>query len=679
MPLLPQQAKPRINRAGLWLVAVVLSCSAGPEPAPSSASPAVQAPSSATASHRGRGNQPPVRPTQPEIDQAIKAMQRARLENDPSLFDQIEQDLEGLLERYPEDAMVLCTIGELAIERASFERDHMRSPKRQLAEAERWFEAALERDPLAIQALNGLATCHEFNRKNKAAVEVDERILAIDPDDLQARLHRGRMLIRLERHDEAIADLEQARTIWHERDASASFQGGPTRRPHHNHLVSIHEQLGRAYMGLGQPERAESILLEAAELVEGQHEEVLASHIVACPYVALGQLYASEGQRDQQAQVLMRAADIEPHKPLLQTDAATACFVAGDLANALTYIDLSLALSRERIPRDLRSDIKDNLLREVSMDAQGCFEAALSAFEGHDFSGAYLLLQQARAQRSEPQQDLLLAYLLLLEGRYVPAESFTAMAARGAAMRPDAATVRAHIAIGEKDYESAERELAVSLPAARRIMAKEGSDLAGYQRVFVSMTLLADAWRLANQSRHSQALARFDEVLTYAPDDVFALLGKANAHNALGEHQLATTQLERLLRIDPDNQYALAELGLVLLNQGDETQAQAQFERALAAQPETYTCPHEGLGLVYLRQGKTDEAKASFEKAIDINPDIEFEKYNGLARIHMDRGEHERARALLEKSLENHPWNNPAKQMLAELDQAESPGAAELQ
>ena len=240
------------------------------------------------------------------------------------------------------------------------------------------------------------------------------------------------------------------------------------------------------------------------------------------------------------------------------------------------------------------------------------------------------------------------------------------------------ACARGHLALGRKDYDAAARwleaELAGAGPLLKAFDQPSAYDPEGYIWLVARLSWTGMGWWATNQARHEEAAGWYDRVLKQKPSDVFALLGRANSHNALGELDAAQALLERALRVDPDNQYALAELALVKLNRGDDAAAEETFQAALAVEAETYTCPYEGLGLVYLRQGRVGDARAAFERAIDINPDIEYRKFNELARIYIADGRLVEARRLLEKSIENHPYDGEAGELLKTLEAVEAGG-----
>ncbi len=289
-------------------------------------------------------------------------------------------------------------------------------------------------------------------------------------------------------------------------------------------------------------------------------------------------------------------------------------------------------------------------------------EAAAQALRGGDYLQARLLVAEAMAQQPSDQLRVVRALALVAQQSFDEAFAGVAEVLEHSPDDPGAAVALAHLAL-------ARREHGLALELLEPVVAGMGATLppSAYGQLIREMALLGMGWACANQARHADAVGWFDQVLAHNPDHILALLGRGNALSGLRQLDAAEASFRRALALEPGNPYAMAELGLIHYNRGQDEQARASFEAALVVDPVRYTCPHEGLGLVYLRQGHTEQARAAFEQAIRINPDIEYKKYNGLARIFMDEGRLDEARALLEKSVQNYPYDDEARQLLAEL------------
>ena len=335
----------------------------------------------------------------------------------------------------------------------------------------------------------------------------------------------------------------------------------------------------------------------------------LTGSALACSYHALGALYSRRGQLKKSAEVIKRGAKLESDQPEVQYRAAVASFLAYDFVSAGEFIEGAMRQSPQR-------------------------------------QGRYYNLK---------------GFLLLLEQKYDTAEVIFRQAV---SVNKDDLAVRVgmgHLAIVKKKYPEAERMFKAYLETNPKYVPSRGF------RVETKMALLGMGWMLSNQNKYPSAIEYFDKILVRDPSDLFSLLGKGNAYNALGQFEKAEVSFKRVLELDPENQYGLAEMGLVKLNKGDAAGAERLFKRAMAKGDEKYTCPYEGLGLVYLKQGKQREAKEHFERAIQINPGIEFKKYNELAKIYIKQGNTAKAMSLLQKSIQNYPYDPEAKLLLARI------------
>ena len=583
----------------------------------------------------------------------LRTLLDAGRRGDEAAFEQAEALVDGLLESDPDDARVPAMKGWLLVERAHAAIDAMRAGDTFAPGADTWLEKAVAMDRELASAWRDLATWYELNDRPADALRCDQELLALNPADYGTRAHLGKTLSALGQPEDAETQLRLALEEWERQHG-----GGPVGDVQLLAKLGIYEQLGLVLMRLGRDAEAETVLLEAVAVVDETDDLEGPDEIIACPFVALGALYKKTGQDARGAGVLRRAADLEPYKATLQVDAALASQLAGDLAEAKTYIERAAKISTTPHVQQLREEIARG---ELSADTT--LGGAVRAFERYDFGLAAQLVDGALGKAPDHgPSHVVRALLHTLDVDYAAAKASLERAdnAEGAAV------VRGHLALGDKDYAGAASAFdAAREPDFERI---EGQDPSGYSWLVARMLWTGQAWALANQARHTEALPWFDKVLEQKPGDVFALIGKANSQNALGQLEAAEALLERVLEADPDNPYALAELALVKLNRGDEAAAEATFQKALDVEPETYTCPHEGLGLVYLRQGKVDAAKQSFEKAIEINPSIEYKKFNELARIYMSEGRWDDAARLLEQSIANHPYDDEAKALLAEVE-----------
>lgn len=207
------------------------------------------------------------------------------------------------------------------------------------------------------------------------------------------------------------------------------------------------------------------------------------------------------------------------------------------------------------------------------------------------------------------------------------------------------------------------------------------------------------ATALGRQGRAAEALAQYEALLTYTPQE-------AGVHHEIGRLRLELQQpgeaeaaLRRALALRPDFSSAHAHLGTALHQQGRLDEAIAAFRAALSIDPNDADA-HYNLGLVLVARGAADEAAQAYRAAIAHNPQhVEahvnlgillaaqgqytaaiaeyrqaqaiapnrFEPYFNLAAALAAQGQHEPAAAALQRVLELKPDFTPARQALEAL------------
>jgi len=594
-------------------------------------------------------------------EQVRQAGIQARASSDPSVFETADAALAQLISQQPCNVQALIAQGQLTVDRWRYEAERGQADSKPSPTALQSFEVALACEPNNQGALQGMGWYYEQIGEHDKALDAYRKIAASQPDDHGIQLNLGTALMQNGHFHESITVLEGVADRHRERDEPEA-------------MMVILDKLGRAYIRVGEYEHAEALLQESVEIMESLRQDEGRQEFAACPYVALGQLYRSEGRDEQGAEMFLEAARVEADKPGAQHRAAQYLFWTGDLQQARVYADRAITLDNNPDYAKLLAQIDQAIAAgeqtDATVPAEAVFDAAVRAFDRYAFDEAQAFAERAASAEQNSSHEVMLAMVALMQADYPKAEAAIDRAAHYGRDPAAVAIAQAHLAIARKDYAGAQRLLSSHLGFVSQY-EREGAlemDPAGWSWLLYKLAHLGMGWVHANQGRHSTAAEYFDKVLRLQPSDRFALIGRANAHNAQGELAQAEAMLLRVLEIEPENMYAIAELGLVALNRGDTTAAQERFEHAKDLAPTTYTCPHEGLGMVYLRKGETEKAKTHFEQAIAINPDIEYKKFNGLARIYMDEGRYDEAEGLLRRSMENYPHDSEAKELLAELE-----------
>ncbi len=605
-------------------------------------------------------NGPPPSVDPRPMDNLRRLGEQARHQNNPAYFDQAEAELATMLEADPCNADALIAMGQLTIERWQFQSVRGGQQNQPDPVALAHYDKALECRPDHYAALQGKGWYYEQIGQYEKALDAYRRVSELQPHDQGMHLVLGTALMQTGRFEEAVEHLDIVVAAHRE---SGDRQG----------LMVALDKLGRAHIRLGNHEQAEALLEESVQLMQAMKADG-EQDFAACPFVALGQLYRSEGQDEQGAEMFTQAADVEPNKSGSQFRAAQYLFWLGELDQARIYADRALIIEQRDDYRQLREQIDraaaGGLAPGDQVSAEAAFDAATRAFDRYAFDQAGAFVQQSLAAEPSTPAKVLEAMVALMQARYDAVDTLLSEA-EGLGHDPCSVSIgRGHLLVAQKDYKEAKRSFRTCIGRVAQMDGMKGLEMepAGWPWLQYKLAHLGMAWVNTNEAQHSKAIEYFDKVLRYQPTDRFALIGKGNALNAMGDLDGAEQHLRRVIAIDPDNMYAIAELGLVELNRGEVESAQQSFQRAMELEPQSYTCPHEGLGMVYMRQGQTDKAKEHFEKAISINPDIEYKKYNGLAAIYMEEGRYDEAEALLRKSMENYPHDPEAAELLEKLE-----------
>ncbi|WP_254445282.1 CHAT domain-containing tetratricopeptide repeat protein [Anabaena sp. UHCC 0204] len=137
-------------------------------------------------------------------------------------------------------------------------------------------------------------------------------------------------------------------------------------------------------------------------------------------------------------------------------------------------------------------------------------------------------------------------------------------------------------------------------------------------------------------------------------------LNRGNEQLMTGDFEAALASYDQVLQFKPDDHQAWDNRGAALGNLGRNEEAIASFDKALYFQPDFYqTWYNQGIALRDL--GRYEEAIASFEKALDIQPEYHHAWHNRGAAL-SDLGRYEEAIVSFDKALyfqhdDHYTWN----------------------
>ncbi len=165
----------------------------------------------------------------------------------------------------------------------------------------------------------------------------------------------------------------------------------------------------------------------------------------------------------------------------------------------------------------------------------------------------------------------------------------------------------------------------------------------------------AQGLALAAESRHAEAIERYEEALARQPDDLRVLFALGNTARALGMAKPAETFFRRVLAAEPGRIEALVNLANLLRTTGQFEAAQALLAPALAhdaAAPELWLTQ----GSVYREMGDGSRAAAHYREALARKPDYPAALCN-LADLLADDGKIDEALALYDRAIKREPHN----------------------
>ncbi len=493
-------------------------------------------------------------------------------------FEKVEAELTDILELDDNNAKALLLRGRMyAAQAAQAQRDEdeaAMTPKFEAALAD--IRKSLTQDPNNSEAYLVLGQVLLMQEKTDEAREALENAIAVGPDNIDAYLTLASLAFRQQ-------DLAEAETL---------YQKVLELEPE-----SLQGLAGRAELHVLQAQYAEAIELASKVLELAASSEDSPSREVISAHFTLGRAYFAQADA-------VNAEDPDTAKPLY-AKAQEHLEQAGNMNPGLTGAFYSLGLTHVRQQNFQQAIAQfEIVLQRSPAHLPTLINLAIAYFQEGQYDSAVekaLTVTELEPNNATAYEILGSAYLRLDK---IP-EAQKAMEAL-AALNPDApslATNRAMAYYRDGEYAKAVEE------AQRAIDA-------GQQSAF-AYNILGKSYLGINDFEQAEiALKKAIEL-----DENFtpARLALGDLYVKLQKLDLAEVEVNAILAQNPDSPEAHVLLGLIAMNRQQFENAKVEFEKALAHNNE-YGEAHYQLGVTLKALKRTEEAIASLERAVDLLP-----------------------------------------------------------
>lgn len=355
---------------------------------------------------------------------------------------------------------------------------------------------------------------------------------------------------------------------------------------------------------------------------------------------------------------------IETLNPLLDSphqDAQTLILAGEVFMRSKDYAQAANMLEKAAILEPKRADLKTALGR--SKLASGELDAAVRQME------AAIALDP-----KDPQADVLLALTYLGNKDYDKALTAIALLDKKLPNNPLAANLKGRAFLGKKDLGNARKsfEYALSLDAAFVPAAINLAELDLQDKNFLAAKKRFEVV-LAKDKNNLQAMLALARIslLSGNPQEQGSWLERAIASNPKrieprleladyylkrGEPQKAVVLASEVRELAPDDPLVLGTYAAVQAANGELNNAVATYNRLIQLLPKAATV-HYRLALVQAGMGKMEEARTSLAKALSLKPDFMEAKLQ-LASLEIKAGHYEQALEIAREVQQKNPQSS---------------------
>jgi|GEM_PF-1864224 len=214
------------------------------------------------------------------------------------------------------------------------------------------------------------------------------------------------------------------------------------------------------------------------------------------------------------------------------------------------------------------------------------------------------------------------------------------------------------LAASDPSVQRAAMEIAVTRAARQPALVKDGeldaleyalTALGDGARASASTRLVATGLLAERRGDAVTALARYQEAVGAAPDDVWAHLAVARLERRAGRRVEALAAFEAAAKAAPENLAARNNLGVLYAELGRTDDAVAAFQAAIGIEDNVAT--RTNLATTLAGASRVPEAIEHLKRAVALAPEA-AEPYRRLGQLLTASGEHAEAEVALKRSLE---------------------------
>jgi tetratricopeptide (TPR) repeat protein len=483
------------------------------------------------------------------------------------------------------------------------------------------YRNAIKQDDKFGEARLKLAEAYFATNDVRNALAESVRAADIMPDNVDAQLSAGALLLAARRYPEARARATAAlskeprnaralvllgNSLAGLKEVDAAIEQVEQAIDEDPSLTLSYANLGDLYSAKGDKEAALSAFTRAVD----------ADPKAVFPHLSLANFLWSSGKRDEAERELKTALELEPQSPGVNRALATFYIVQNNLAAAEPYMKAYANLAGSEAKLALgdfyvlarKSTDAVGLLTELAKQPEYFIPATLRLavvdFNAGRRADAYKKVEEA-LQREPKNEAALQAKARFLVIDHKNSEGL-AIAEKAVAANPRSARSRyirglAFEATGAIDQAVTDyEEVLKALPAALPVQARLAS---------LHLT----------QGRFRDALQLSQGVVKARPQSTDAHFVYAQALFKSGDLTGAERELSGLAKLRPNSPDVYTWIGMLYEAKNDLARARASFERALALEPGSRSAL-AGLVDVDLKTGKTASALDRIEKQAAANP-----------------------------------------------------------